>query len=261
MKYFVVADVHGFYDEMTAALNAQGFDVKNPEHMLIICGDLMDRGLQPLEMQAYVLDMLEKEKVILIRGNHEDLALEMIDNFYDYSFWIEGTHHAANGTFQTMMTLTGLCNIDEIRSYPMAFAEKSMRTDFVQKIIPKMRDYFETEHFIFVHGWFPCVRKAAEDYTYFAPKYTYSYNPNWREATEKEWEKARWFNGMECAVEWGVREPNKTVICGHKASLLGHRAYENMTEDDFSPFYGEGVIGIDGRTVVSGKVNCIVVED
>lgn len=41
MKYYVVADVHGFYDQMVKALTEKGyFDDKSP-HKLIICGDLL----------------------------------------------------------------------------------------------------------------------------------------------------------------------------------------------------------------------------
>ncbi|MBQ8726493.1 MAG: metallophosphoesterase [Clostridia bacterium] len=44
MKYYVVSDVHGFYDELIFALTEKGFfDEKSP-HKLIICGDLLDRG-------------------------------------------------------------------------------------------------------------------------------------------------------------------------------------------------------------------------
>ena len=32
-KYFVFADVHGFYDELEAALEAKGFEEDNPNHI------------------------------------------------------------------------------------------------------------------------------------------------------------------------------------------------------------------------------------
>ena len=32
-------------------------------------------------------------------------------------------------------------------------------------------------------------------------------------------------------------------------------------DEDFSPFYSEGIIAIDACTAVSGRVNCIVIED
>ena len=44
MKYYVVADVHGFYREFIEAINDKGFFNDTEPHKLIICGDLFDRG-------------------------------------------------------------------------------------------------------------------------------------------------------------------------------------------------------------------------
>lgn len=46
MKYFIVSDVHSFYDEMMTALNESGFDKTNPDHIFVSLGDLLDRGDQ-----------------------------------------------------------------------------------------------------------------------------------------------------------------------------------------------------------------------
>lgn len=40
-KYFCVADVHGFYNEMMSALNNAGYDKNNPNHVFCSCGDLL----------------------------------------------------------------------------------------------------------------------------------------------------------------------------------------------------------------------------
>ena len=50
MKYFAVSDCHGFYSNLMFALKNAGFDINNPEHILIVCGDLFDRGEQPKEI-------------------------------------------------------------------------------------------------------------------------------------------------------------------------------------------------------------------
>ena len=43
-KFFVVSDIHGFYDIFIDALDKAGFDKNNEEHYLICCGDYFDRG-------------------------------------------------------------------------------------------------------------------------------------------------------------------------------------------------------------------------
>ena len=75
MRYYVVADVHGFFDELKVALTENGFFEDKTPHKLVICGDLFDRGQQALLLQEFILDLLSKEEVILIKGNHEDLIL------------------------------------------------------------------------------------------------------------------------------------------------------------------------------------------
>ena len=38
MKYYVVADVHGFFDELKLALTEKGFFTDTEPHKLIVCG-------------------------------------------------------------------------------------------------------------------------------------------------------------------------------------------------------------------------------
>ena len=95
-KYFVIADVHGFYDEMIDGLNKAGFDKINPNHVLISLGDAMDRGPKPLEVVEYLVNLPRK---ILIRGNHEDLLQELFNGRSLCSCDI------TNGTFNTIRML------------------------------------------------------------------------------------------------------------------------------------------------------------
>lgn len=43
MKYFVISDIHIFYTEMMTSLISNVFDIQNPDHKVIICGDAFDR--------------------------------------------------------------------------------------------------------------------------------------------------------------------------------------------------------------------------
>ena len=43
-KYFVCSDIHGFYKEWMSSLDEVGFDINNNEHILIVLGDIFDRG-------------------------------------------------------------------------------------------------------------------------------------------------------------------------------------------------------------------------
>ena len=66
-----------YYSTLKTALQEKGFDINNPEHKVIVCGDLFDRGRQPKQIIDFILS--NKDKFILIRGNHEDLMEDMIE--------------------------------------------------------------------------------------------------------------------------------------------------------------------------------------
>ena len=187
--------------------------------------------------------------MILIRGNHEDLFVELItvDEGRPYS------HHKSNGTYDTALQLTGFDPVmASIRNYD--FVDAAKNTPFYKKIIPAMLDYFETEHYVFTHAWVPSILNRDKSYSYIT---------SWREADGVQWEKARWFNGIDAAQ---TADEEKTIICGHWHTSYGHRKYENKGSEfgddaDFTPYYGPGVIGIDACTAHSGMVNCLVIDD
>ena len=100
MRYYVVADVHGFYSELQAALTEKGFYEDKEPHKLVVCGDLLDRGDEALKLQEFILELLKKDEVILIKGNHEDLFLDLINNAEKWMTKanIYSTHHWRNGS-------------------------------------------------------------------------------------------------------------------------------------------------------------------
>ena len=194
---------------------------------------------------------MEKNQVVLIRGNHEDLFVQMVTENHGLPY----RAHVANGTYNTAMQLTGYDPVmARIRNYD--FAEAAMNTPYYRKIIPAMRDYYETDHYIFVHGWIPCIRERSGQYSYVS---------QWRESSAREWMESRWINGMKAASD-GVTEEGKTILCGHWHTSYGHSVLDQACSEfgpdaDFSPYYGSGVIALDACAAHSGIVNCIVLED
>ena len=257
--YFVFSDVHGFYNELMQALNKEGFDINNKNHYIISCGDLLDRGPQANECIDFANKMHAEGRAILIKGNHEDLMEQAICRHYF------GDHDYHNKTNDSCYQLTGL--------YPDTASEENILNAMKVNIkwntyINSCIDYFETDNYIFTHGWIPCFDKWGATY----------YNMDWRNASKEDWEQARWLNGFE-AWEHGIREDNKIIVCGHWGTDYGHKYLHNeqtlySREDiwlirDFAPaqfeeisknshriFEDNGIIGLDASTVISGFVNC-----
>lgn len=87
-------------------------------HKLIICGDLFDRGKQSKKLQEFVIDFLQKDEVILIRGNHEDLLKDLVDKLPMYAeAGLQYNHQYSNGTVQTVRDLTG-STLTKMSTYP-----------------------------------------------------------------------------------------------------------------------------------------------
>ena len=84
MRYYVTSDIHGFFDEFISALTKTGYFQDKSPKKLIVCGDLFDRGKKPKELQNFILDLLDKDELILIKGNHEDFAQEFVENYKKY---------------------------------------------------------------------------------------------------------------------------------------------------------------------------------
>ena len=249
MKYYVTADTHGFYSVLREALEKAGYFDDREERKLIILGDLFDRGEEAKEMQGFILQQMETGDLILVKGNHEDLFQELVteDKGLPYS------HHVHNGTYDTALQLTGFDpTMAHIRNYD--FADAAKQTPFYTQIIPSMIDYYETEHYIFVHGWIPCIADRRTGFSYYS---------DWRSVDTFEWKRARWYNGMD-AVQTCMED--KTILCGHWHSSYGHWKYEHIgskfgADADFSPYYGSGIIALDACTAISNRVNVIVLED
>ena len=58
----------------------------------------------------------------------------------------------------------------------------------MQPLVESSLDYYETAHYVFVHGWIPCIQERDG---------SYSHRSDWREATPEEWRRARWINRAE----------------------------------------------------------------
>ena len=265
MKYYVIADPHGFYDEMIKALRESGYFDDQGEHRLVVLGDILDRGSQANEMVEFMMEQDRLGKLIYVLGNHEDLlvdALQHIAKVKEIAMWSNPMFtHYCNGTWDTLLQLSGMDG-DYAIEHPLELVRKVLDHDFYRHLLYRAVDYFETPNYVFVHGYIPCDAECLSPSAVISAEY----NPNWRDAEPWEWRRARWFNGMEMNHFHKVRIPDKTVLCGHWHTSYGHSVIEGKGEEfgdnaDFTPFYGDGIIALDARTKASGIVNCIILED
>jgi serine/threonine protein phosphatase 1 len=260
MKYFVVADVHSFYDAMIKALEDKGFDKSNPEHHVIVCGDLFDRGPDAKKCYEFAVEMAGMGRFTYICGNHEDLLMQCLNDMVIHKRVAD--HHIHNGTLDTIVQFTGRNKYDLMMGM---FNE----LEFWEEIKPLIHfisdnaiDYAELDDHVFVHGWIPCEKKRVNIFT---DKYVAV--DDWRNGN---WDNARWINGIEAAHQ-GVILPKKTIVCGHFHCSYGwskvkmeRKEFPSKSRDDwaksFEIYEDRGIVALDACTAFSGFVNCYVIE-
>lgn len=259
-KFFVSSDIHSAYTPWMNALKEAGFDENNDSHKIVVCGDLFDRMDESLQVYDFVKDMIEKDKLIYVLGNHESLMLQCIQRGYPER------HDHSNGTFKSIIDLA---------PNTMNFYDACAVTyEKIKPLLDKAVNYFETKDYIFVHGWIPLICKDNLP-SYYTRNRQFEFNQDWRNAHFSEWEQARWLNGMVMARK-GFIEPGKTIVCGHWHCSYGHHidalkdAIANDTDvtvEEFGetaiwdPYCGNGIIAIDRCTAHTGEVNVLVLED
>lgn len=231
-RIVAVSDVHGFYDEMMAALKEVNF---NPETDLFVsCGDAMDRGSQPRQVIEFLNRLQNK---VLIKGNHEQLMKDAIKRKCFLS------HDIHNGTAHTAYDFctkenAGLMNhaqiLGELRDDPE-----------YQKYMNLLVNYYETENYIFVHSWIPG-------------------GVDWRCAPQSKWDKAMWGNPFDIASVVG-NKTGKTIVHGHWHNSTGwwRKGIGSKFGEDacFDIIEHDGCIGLDGCVAYTKKVNVLVIED
>ena len=250
MKLFACSDLHSFFTPFKKALDEKGFEPNNPDHLLVVLGDVFDRGGESVEMFNFLNSL---SNVILVRGNHEDLLEEMLTRGYGEK------HDIANSTVWTVCQLADAIGVKAKSTYEVCAAVKELITPFLNRFV----NYFETKHYIFVHS-FIAMESLDNLPKYYIKNRAFKFDPDWRNADNNAWELARWGNPFKLAAS-GLNQTGKTLVFGHFHTSWPRAAYEGKPEfgdgADFSVYYGKDYIALDACTAVSNSCNIICLED
>ena len=251
--YFCSSDIHSFYDDWIVALKNKNFDINNKEHKIIICGDLFDRGTQSVECFEFIKSLKDQNRLIYIRGNHEDLLENCLKELKRGRNI--GSHHVSNGTIRTISHFLN-CSEYDVFCNVTTYKDLQKMDSLIEFIDSTSMDYYELGDKIFVHGWIPTTVTSETDHTACVAE-------TWQEG---DWERARWDNGMEMA-HFRLTVPDKTVVCGHWHTSWGHSRYHKNGDEwgvasaDFSPYRDKGIIAIDACTAYTRCVNVVVFDE
>lgn len=252
-KIFAISDIHNNYNAMRKGLESAGYDETNPFHLLVVLGDMFDRKPgDAVAIYEYLKRLTDEGKAIVIRGNHESMLQSYLDGSSISSF-----NYIHNGTDETMAdfwhrtapfeswcALEGNCPLTgETFAKWLKIARKDINKEYPELLpwIKSLPYYYETDNYIFTHGM---IDGQCFDW----------HNPNisWYECT---WAKPEDFNNS-------IVNTDKKVVVGHiNCGLL--RSLYGYDENDNSIFERPDgkVIGLDTCTVLTHKVNVLVLED
>ena len=257
MKYFIVSDLHSFYTELKTALNAAGFDISNNEHVLIVCGDVFDRGSETVELYNF-LTSIPDDRLILIKGNHEylyeDLLKKTYPDNYDYSNHTVDTFCHIAGYSPEVMTPSywyklGEVPYDRLRQTWKEIVNEVKNSPITAWLNSKQwKDYFELDKYIFVHSFIP-LKNIDHMPGYYINNRWFEYFKDWRTtATRLEWEDATWGCPYQNYISGYFKEEaanGKVLVCGHWVVTDFRQHINNKWSDDTSIYKFENIIGLD----------------
>lgn len=293
-KYFVVSDIHSFYKPLITCLENAEFDVNNENHILIVLGDIFDRGPDTIKVFKF-LTSLPNDRLILIKGNHEYLYNKLLEKEFPESYDFH------NGTVNTFLQIANSkydVNIffemsiirdikfedsdedlwqyaGEILSgkyYSMILSEwkdicEKVKTSEVTKFIQSERwlDFYELNNYIFTHAFIPiqCIENSRDNTV------TNININDWRtNATQTQFENSRWLCPYllykQGLFDEEIRN-NKILVCGHWRTKDFHENLETIRLNDITDkndiFISPHLIALDATTIISNKINVLCIDD
>ena len=243
MRAIVVSDIHGDYEALINYLTSVNFN--EDEDMLISLGDNFDRGSGNLEVYHFLQRLPHK---ILIMGNHELALLDILKNGRPDKIDLY------NGTVRTIADLAG-CRIPQAY-WGMAAIDAARRTGIESWIKNEFQWYFETDEYIFVHGWIPTKHPHDDEYLPLD------------EATGSDWFAAAWCNTEKKIAAFRNVFPHgmdKTIVFGHWGTSLLYENIDGVKLDQTN--YGKiwkndqlKLIGLDCTTAITHHIEGLIIE-
>ena len=242
---YAMSDIHGCLRELKDKMDQVDLQGDN---RLIFLGDYMDYGINSFKVLQYIWELQKNygdEKVIVLKGNHEQMFLDWINDFRNpyadgsvesilFYEWLETDfEHGAN----TLRTFISEEQINFLKQIARTCSWESISREAVQMILSDHDEmiwwmqhlplYYETDAQIFVHAG---VDEAAGEY--------------WSFGTSE--------NTLLGKVPAAKGKFYKTVIAGHVGTGTWGLANDRHFHDIF--YDGESYYYIDGSVYKHGKL-------
>ena len=140
-RIFVIGDIHGGLRALKQVLERA--DV-SPLDTLIFLGDYVDGWSESPAVIDFLIDLSQKQKCIFIRGNHDELLLQWLDESKDNTEWYK---HGGESTVMAYLTVSA--------------ATKKQHIEFLKNL----QDYYlDAQDRLFVHAGFTNLHGVEYEY-------------------------------------------------------------------------------------------------
>lgn len=139
-RILATSDLHGENGKLLRLLKKAAYEPN--KDLLVICGDLIDRGEENLNCLA-TCEELQKNGAVVLKGNHEQFLEQSLHEMLAGDTW---RTHPSKHLSNWVNHYGGVSMYHEIKDLS---AEKLMS---ILRFIQSLPPYFATDKFIFSHG-------------------------------------------------------------------------------------------------------------
>lgn len=240
-RLLVVSDIHGHFDWLVQLLKKLEY---GGDDILVIVGDLIDKGPESLRVVRYVMELCRRYPVYVSMGNVDLARVQMLlddapeagEKFVRFLSWV--TEFWGDSFFQDMLSELGI-GLQQITPENAPEYMRRLREHFREELefLRSRPTILTAGRYLFVHGGVPTEELSALEGTDAVP-----YLKN------------------DAFLEKGYRFETYTVVTGHWPVSMYRQACE-----DVSPLFEaeRGILCIDGGCglKVSGQLNGILLPD
>jgi len=226
IQYFIMSDIHARYNLLIKALNKADFNLENIEHIIIIDGDVLDRGTAGDNTIRYIEKLIEKKRVIGVLGNHDLFLIDILKGTYklDEVLW----NISKNGFIETLQ---------------LGFSYDIHKDEITEQFIEEFRETFKNKYQVFV-DWIMNLPLYLEYENYVIVHGFIDFSlKNWRDTNENF---AIWERGYNRKI------PKKF----NKLLVFGHTPNHNINNQNDIIYNGKKIM-IDGGAASNHQINVL----